>query len=121
MNSVFLNKNRIEEPNFLIEKKKNFYRDYLDCKPNEFFEVTQKIQRELLLNADFETKNSCSRFYSVAQECKQEVGYFSSFYCNPEFKIYYDCLTINSLKYERYLKYYLNKNKEGYLDHWKNI
>ncbi|KAN0021680.1 hypothetical protein ACTFIU_003824 [Dictyostelium citrinum] len=108
---------RFKEPNFSLP---DYYKKYINLYPEEFDKVSESIRNSISIEKNSHVDASCYELKMEYEECKKKISPFYTFLCYEESYKFGDCQRVNSIKFDRYLKYYIYSNKQSYMKYWED-
>jgi len=107
---------RHKEPDYFIP---DYYQNFINLYPEDFDEKSKQLSNHLLAESKKEAENQCGDAKAEVIECAKSVSYLNSLYCMQERFEYENCVKTNKQKFERYVKYYMYKNRQNYYSYWE--
>ncbi|KAN0039045.1 hypothetical protein ACTA71_001239 [Dictyostelium dimigraforme] len=110
-------KYRFKEPDFSFP---DYYKVFINAYPEQFNQISEDIKNDKIEEKKYHVEVSCFDQKMEYEACKEKLSILESFFCYEEAHKYHQCVKVNSSKFDRYLKYYINRNKLSYMKYWEN-
>ncbi|KAK5578960.1 hypothetical protein RB653_008635 [Dictyostelium firmibasis] len=108
---------RFKEPNFSFP---DYYKEFLNLYPEEFDQVSNDIKNFKQQQKKIQVEASCFEQKKDYEDCKEKLSFLHTYFCFSENHKYSECISVNSRKFDRYLKYFIYSNKQSYMKFWED-